>query len=259
MLKLVICEFSKLKRKKLFYIAFLTTFIMPFLYSFILTNRSMENMMSVTREENGFLVLIPLSVVIAANLFFEEHDYDTLKNLMCVPVSKGRLAVAKVFVLLLFDIAYELAGYMICILMCLVTGVALDGWALHLFLNLCTGIFLWAAAMPCLVLVVWFNKSYIISVIIAFAYMILGYIMHINDAFLWVPLGLNAATFLPVPMIFRWLYQYNNIEGAGEIMISFYNKFKPYFVPTPVLFAILMTEAAVCMVLLMYIYRKQDV
>lgn len=259
MLKLIFCEFAKLKRKKLFYTAFLTTFIMPLFYAMILQDKSLENMMSVILQENGFLVLIPLSVVVAASLFFEEHDYDTLKNLMCVPISKGALAAAKVSVLLLFDVAYELVGYAAGLLLCLVSGVSLKGWGLQLALTLGTGVCIWAAAMPCLLLVVWFNRSYIISVIIAFAYMILGYVTHINKAFVWVPLGLNAATFLPAPMIARWLYQFVSLEGAGETMTAFYHQYQPYFVPTPVLFAILLTEAAVCMVLLTYIYRKQEI
>lgn len=132
MLKLIFCEFVKLKRKKLFSIAFLTTFIMPLLYTMILQDRSLDNMMAVIRQENGFLVLIPLSVVVAASLFFEEHDYDTLKNLVCVPVSKGSLAAAKVFVLLLFDVAYELVGSAAAILLCAVSGVSLKGGACSL-------------------------------------------------------------------------------------------------------------------------------
>lgn len=52
---------------------------MPVLYSLLLSDSSFDDLMSVIREENGFLLLIPLTVVLAANLFFEEHDYDTLK------------------------------------------------------------------------------------------------------------------------------------------------------------------------------------
>lgn len=157
MLRLVVCEFSKLKRKKLFLFAFLTTFLMPVFYS-MLKDWDLEDMMAVVREDNGFLLLIPLSVVAAANLFFEEHDYDTLKNLMCIPVSKTQLAIAKIFILLLFDLGYMLAGYAVAILMAIVSGVSSHGWGLQLFLTFCTGILLWAAAMPCLLLVVWCNK-----------------------------------------------------------------------------------------------------
>ena len=99
MLKLILCEFQKIKRKKLFRIAFLTTFIMPVFYAMLLKGGNLDDMMSVVREENGFMLLLPLSVIVAANLFFEEHDCDTLKNLLSVPVSKGQLAMAKMLVL----------------------------------------------------------------------------------------------------------------------------------------------------------------
>lgn len=229
---------------------------MPVSYSLILKDWDLDDMMSVVREDNGFLLLIPLSVIVAANLFFEEHDHDTLKNLVCIPVSKAQLAVVKILVLLVFDIGYMLAGYTVAILMSAVSGVALDGWKIQLYLTFCTGILLWAAAMPCLLLVVWCNRSYIISVIIAFAYTVLEYILCLSDLAVRVPLGLNVPTFLPVPMITRWLYQYHSVrEGAGEEFLAFYKSFQPYFVSTPVIFVVLLTEAIVCMALLTRIYQ----
>lgn len=259
MLRLVLCEFWKLKRRKLCSLAFLTVFLMPLFYSFIMTDKSLDNLMSVVREENGFILLIPLSMVVTADLFFVEHDQDTLKNLLCIPVSKGQIALAKIFVLLCFDVAYELVGYAVSILLAVLLGIPLKDQGLQLFLTFCTGILLWAAALPGVLFVVWFNKSYIISVIFAFGYAILGYIMHISDACLRVPVGFNAATFLPVPMIFRWLYQYHAMEGAGEVMAAFYEGFRPYFVSTPVVFAVLLAEAAVSTAVMMVVYRRQDV
>ncbi|MDO4556707.1 MAG: ABC transporter permease [Lachnospiraceae bacterium] len=259
MLDVIICEFCKWKRKRLFQIAYFTSFIMPLLYSMILSDCDLDDMMSVVREENGFLILIPFTVVIAAHLFFEEQDNDTLKNLMCVPVSKSRIVFAKLFVLLLFGVAYELAGFGITAVLAVAKGVSLEHWGLQLLLTIGTGILLWAAAMPCILLVIWFNKSYIISVIIAFTYTVLGYILHISDAFLMVPLGLNVATFLPVSMIFRWLYQFHSLEGAGNQMIDFYQRFSPYFVSTQTVVAILLAEALACMGLMMKIYQKQSV
>ncbi len=131
MLKLIRCEFLKIKRKKLFRIAFLTTFIMPVFYFMIIKEATLDNLMSVVQEENGFLVLIPLSIVLAANLFFEEQDHDTLKNLLCIPVTKSRLALAKLFVILLFDLAYELAGFLVSLLLALFSDVPLNGLGQH--------------------------------------------------------------------------------------------------------------------------------
>ena len=258
MLKLMQVEFRKLRRRKLFQIAFLTTFLMPLFYSMIMREMSLDNLMSVVQEENGFLLLIPLSVVLAANLFFAEHDHDTLKNLLCVPVDRGRLAVAKLLVVLLFDIAYELAGFGIALCMALLHGAPLQGLLQEFLLTLGCGVLLWAAALPCLVLVVWCNRSYIISVLIAFAYTALGYILHISDKIVMVPLGCNIPSLLPVPVIFRWLYQFHSLEGAGEVLMSFYERFRPYFVPTKAAFGILSAEAAICCFLIMKIYGKQN-
>lgn len=121
---------------------------------------------------------------------------------------KSHLVIAKVTVLFLFSVAYELLGFCIGILIALAQGISLNGWALQLFLTFCTGILLWAAALPCIILVVWCNKSYIISVIIAFFYTLLGFALHLSDAIMMKPLGLNISTFIPVPMVFRWLYQF---------------------------------------------------
>ena len=63
---------------------------MPVLYSLLLSDSSFDDLMSVIREENGFLLLIPLTVVLAANLFFEEHDYDTLKKSDVCSCYKGK-------------------------------------------------------------------------------------------------------------------------------------------------------------------------
>ena len=256
MLKLVRCEFWKLKRKGLYKIAFFTAVLFPVFNIMLLSDGDLADIMSSVREESGFLLLIPILVIMAASLFFEEHDNDTLKNLMCVPVSKSRLVVAKVFVLFLFSVTYELAGFVISMLIAVAQGIALKGWILQLFLTFGTGILLWAAALPCIILVVWFNKSYIISVIIAFFYTLLGFALHLSDAIMMKPLGLNISTFIPVPMIFRWLYQFK--EPEGKIMVDFYNRFSPYFVSTPVVFIILIAEAIICITFVARIYQKQE-
>lgn len=168
MLKLVKCEFWKLKRKGLFKIALFTTVLFPIFNIMLLSGGDLADVMSSVREDSGFLLLIPILVIIAANLFFEEHDNDTLKNLICVPVLKSRLVMAKVIVLVLFSVVYELVGFCISVLLAITQGISLNGLGLQLFLTFCTGILLWAAALPCIILVVWCNKSYIISVIIAF-------------------------------------------------------------------------------------------
>lgn len=253
---LVKCEFWKLKRKRLFKIALFTAVLFPVFNIMLLSDGDLADVMSSVREESGFLLLIPILVILAANLFFEEHDHDALKNLVCVPVLKSRIVMAKMIVLALFSVVYELAGFCISVLIAVTQDIPLNGLRLQLFLTFCTGILLWAAAMPCIILVVWCNKSYIISVIIAFFYTLLGYALHLSDAIMMKPLGLHIGTFIPVPVIFRWLYQFK--VPKGKIMAEFYNRFRPYFITTPVIFLILAAEAAICIAFVTRIYQKQE-
>ena len=109
--------------KGLFKIALFTAVLFPVFNIMLLAEGSLADVMSSVREESGFLLLIPILVIIAANLFFEEHDSDTLKNLICVPVLKNHLVIAKVTVLFLFSVTYEMLGFCIGILIALAQGI----------------------------------------------------------------------------------------------------------------------------------------
>jgi len=256
LLKLVQCEFLKLKRKRLVKAACATAFILPVANALLLSYRDFADIMSVVREESGFLILIPLLVITAAHLFFEEHDNDTLKNIICIPVSKSRLAAAKISALFIFSVLYELAGFLIGFLIAVFQGVPLTGFRLEFLLTLATGAFITVAALPCVILVVWCNRSYIICVIIAFFYTLLNYALHFSDAVMMQPVGLNITTFLPVPIIFRWLYQYK--VPSGKVMAEFYARLSPYFMSVPMCFAVMTAETLVCTALIINVYNRQE-
>ncbi|SNS87952.1 bacitracin transport system permease protein [Anaerovirgula multivorans] len=260
MLNLIICEFKKLKRKKIFSFALLAAFIFPALGSALIAgqpNAAFDDMMSFAREESNFLLLMPLLIILAANLFFTEQDNDTLKNLLCIPVSKKRLVLVKLLVLLIFSIVFQIVGFAISTAMTVLYHIPLTDITLQLILMAAMAVLLWAAALPCIVLVLWFNKSYILSVIIVFFYTLLNYAMHFSEAILVQPLGFNVGTLMPIPMIFRWLYQFNT--PTGEIQTAFYNRFSPYFASTSVCFCVLLIEASVCTLLMIRIYQSKEI
>ncbi len=257
---LLSCEFVKLKRKKIFPFALLAAFVFPVLGSALIVGRSstdFADMMSFAREESGFLLLMPLLVILASNLFFSEQDNDTLKNLLCIPVSKSRLVLVKLLVLLIFSGVFQIVGFAVSTGIAVLYHIPLISLPLQFALTVAIGLLLWAAALPCIVLVIWFNKSYIFSVIIVFFYTLLNYAMRLSDAILMQPLGFNAGTLMPIPMIFRWLYQFN--IPAGEIQTAFYNRFSPYFASTSVCFSVLLIEAAACVILMIGIYRRREI
>lgn len=260
MRNLILCEFKKLKRKKIFSLALLASFIFPILGSALVSgvsNVNFSDMISFVREDSGFLLLMPLLVILASSLFFSEHDNDTLKNLLCIPVSKNRLVLAKLLVLLIFSTAFQIVGFTICAVITSMHHIPLVNLPFEFVLTAATGILLWAAALPCIVFVVWFNKSYVLSVIIVFFYTLLNYAMHLSNTILTQPLGFNVGTFMPIPIIFRWLYQFST--PVGKIQTEFYNHFSQHFVSTPVCFCILLMEAAFCIFLMIRIYEHREI
>ena len=111
MLKLIKCEFLKLKRKPLVFISVFLSALLPLAYAIFLADANTDvdatnNMMSGLFQLSAYLLLMPLLVILASNLLFEELDNDTLKNLVTIPVNRTKLVLSKMLVLLLFAIGF---------------------------------------------------------------------------------------------------------------------------------------------------------
>ena len=209
---------------------------------------AVDGMMSTLFQMSAYLLLMPALVVLASNLLFEEQDNDTLKNLMTVPVSKPTLALAKMALLFLFSIAFMAVGGLVILLIVLAAGWEPVGFWRLFFVGVGQGIMMWAGALPCILLVVLLNRSYIVSVIITFFYTSVNYIF-----------GLNLGTLLPGPLTFRWYFQYLDFSNAGAEMLGLLERVSPYFVTTAQAFLVTGTEAAVFMALIALVYKRQGV
>ena len=195
MLKLIKCEFLKLKRKPLVFISLLLSVFMPLAYAFFLADvntdvDAVNGVMSSLFQLSAYLLLMPLLVILASNLLFEELDNDTLKNLVTIPINRTKLVLSKMLVLLLFAV-----GFMAVLLF--------QGWEPVGFWTLFgvgieEGLIMWVGALPCILLVVLLNKNYIVSVVITFFYTTANYILSMSDAFLTQPFGLNIGTLFPL-------------------------------------------------------------
>lgn len=254
---LLLSEFKKFKRKRIFLIGVLASFIFPLFNAVLLSDSNFASIQSGVREDNAFLLLMPLLIILAADLFFVEQDNDTLKNLLCIPVSKKQLVVVKLLVLLIFSIVFQLMGFVVGTVIAIFQSLPINDFIFQFSLTASTGVLMWVAALPCIVLVIWFNKSYILSVIVVFFYTLLNYVMHFSDGIMMQPFGVNAGTLMPVPMIFRWLYQF--YTPSGEIQAAFYRRFSQYFAPTSVCFSVLLLEAAICICMMIRIYQRREI
>ena len=106
MLKLIKCEFLKLKRKKFIPLIILAAFLFPIPLTYLMTTPSMIERYTDRADAfdglfnmvlgYGIQFLLPCIIgVIAAILFFMERDNDTFKNLRTIPVTSTQMVLAK--------------------------------------------------------------------------------------------------------------------------------------------------------------------
>ena len=205
MLKLLYCEFAKLRRKPLFFISSALSALPPLAYALFLSDaatsaEAVEKMMAAAQQMSAYLLLMPLLVILASHLLFLETDNDTRKNLLTIPVSASALAAAKLLLLLLFSVLFMAVGGLLCLIILLLQGFAPVGFLKLFGVGLLESVLMWTGALPCILLVTALNKSYIISVIITFFYTISNYLIAQTDFFLTQPFGLNPGTLLPGPL-----------------------------------------------------------
>ena len=264
MLKLIKCEFLKLKRKPLVFISVFLSTLLTLAYAIFLADANTDvdatnNMMSGLFQLSAYLLLMPLLVILASNLLFEELDNDTLKNLVTIPVNRTKLVLSKMMVLLIFAIGFMAVGALVNLAVLLIQGWNPVGFWKLFQVGIGEGVIMWVGALPCILIVVLLDKNYIVSVVITFFYTILNYLLTNNDAFLTQPFGLNLGTLLPGPLTFRWYFQYLDFSNASAEMLGLLERVSPYFVTTAQAFLVTGVEAAVFLALIALVYKRQGV
>ena len=212
MLKLVKCEFRKLKRKKFISLVILAAFLFPIPLAYLM---SMPNMLKRYVDGAdafdglfnmvlgyGIQFLLPSVIgVIAAILFFMERDNETFKNLRTIPITSTQMILAKILVLFLFSIVFCVAS---------TAATAICGWmtaafevyglGYKLWLAVETGIFITAGTLPLVVLVVFFSKTYVFSILLCVFYSVL----NMSATALFDALPKAILWLLPTPLTTFW-------------------------------------------------------
>ena len=157
MLRLMECEFLKLKRRPLVFISLVLSVFMPLAYIFFLSDvntdvDAVNGVMSSLFQLSAYLLLMPLLVILASSLLFQELDHDTLKNLAAVPVDRTKLVLSKMLVLLLFAVGFMAAGGLVNLAVLLVRGWEPVGFWTLFWVGLEEGVIMWAGALPCILL-----------------------------------------------------------------------------------------------------------
>ena len=206
-----------------------------------------------------YLLLMPLLVILASNLLFEELDNDTLKNLVTVPVNRTKLVLSKMLVLLLFAVGFMAVGGLVNLAVLLFQGWKPVGFWTLFGVGIEEGLIMWVGALPCILLVVLLNKNYIVSVVITFFYTIANYILSMNDMFLTQPFGLNIGTLFPGPLAFRWTFQFYDQSQTSAELADLLERVSPYFLNGVQVFGVIIVEAIVFLALIAFVYRRQEI
>lgn len=221
MLKLIRCEFWKLKRKKFIPLVVLAAFLFPVPLTYLMTTPSMLERYTDKADAfdglfnmvlgYGIQFLLPCIIgVIAAMLFFMERDNDTFKNIRTVPVTSNKMVVAKILVLFIFGVIFCVASTVATIL-CGSAMLEINGLAYKLWLSVETGFFITAGTLPLVVLVVFFSKTYIFSILLCVFYSVL----NLSATSLFDTLPKVILWLLPTPLTTFWSAGDMNAHGIS--------------------------------------------
>lgn len=210
MLNLVKCEFWKLKRKKFVLFVILSSLIFPVPVTAMMTTSQMARRFDSDVEVfdgcfqfiMGYAVglLLPCILgVIAAMLFFMERDNDTFKNLRTIPVTSTQMIAAKIMVLFFMGAIFSLFSAFAAII-CGSFISEVNGISYKLFVALQMGIFITAGTLPLIVLVVFFSKTYIFSILICVFYSVLS--LTAESCFEVLPKAI--CWLMPIPLTVIW-------------------------------------------------------
>lgn len=252
MLDLVVCEFSKIKRQKFILFSILGACLFPIPMTVLAAkdNLPFEQLFKLVINFGYFLLLPIVLSIVASQLFFMERDNDVLKNLATVPVSKGKLACAKLSVLLIIALLYSIAGLGATIIGGLLVGTV-DGIIVKLGMSITFGVMFFAAVLPVVVFIVYFNRSYIFSIILSFAYAIFNFGVALNIVN-FKPNNLLISV-LPNPIIMRWwMSSWSDPTGKYTALRQ------QYLLSTSACMGALFLIAIIAILLISMIYKKQE-
>lgn len=179
MLELLKIEFSKMQRRPFILIATLAAIILPAPISLLAarTGQGYDFLYKSVINLGQLVLLVPILCIVAAMLFFEERDNNTLKSLKIVPVSMSLLAASKLIVMLVVSILYSIFAFVSTAVFSMIGHMAVEQFVTKLLLCIATGIMVWVASLPCIALIIVFNRNYIFSVLCSFLYALMGFIV----------------------------------------------------------------------------------
>lgn len=181
-------------------------------------------------------------------LFFMERDNDTFKNLRTIPITSTQMILTKIIVLFFFGIIFSLTSALIAIF-CGGIIAEVNQIVYRLFFALEMGIFITAGTLPLVVLVVFFSKNYVFSVLLCVFYSVLS--MTAESSFGVLPKIM--CWLMPIPLTTLWSAGNLIAHGAMDSVIIL-----EYLMPTTFQTIVILAVIALLSVILVnYMYKKR--
>lgn len=259
MLKIIKCEMKKMKRKHFFSFVVFASILFPIPFTILAMKGSLGNMNTFDKLfmaviSYGEAIMLPCILgILAAMLFIMERDNDTLKNLRVIPISMGQIVTAKVAVLFIMGILFSVTTTLSAMIGGVISGSEVTEMIEKFGIAALTGIMYTAGTLPVLIAVVYFNKSYIFSIIITVFYTFFNFFLAFIALAADSPLMNVLKSIMPTPTIYRW--QASVFVTSAD---SFYDIVKPYFLSLPTALLVVGILGALSYLAIVKIYKNRE-
>lgn len=199
MVNIVIAEFRKLKGSNIVWICLAGCFLMPVMSLFVGTSVTRPNAwMEYCTNSMWMSILLWWPCIfglMGTYIFTRERFENTYKNLFIIPIGRVPLVLSKLFVLLIVILGITFLSYVLNIVGILI-GVkfTLSEFVQGLGIYMSSGLLMFIAIFPVLLIALISQKGFLISVCVTFMYAFLSFIG------IWSPM---LSSVLPIVSILR--------------------------------------------------------
>lgn len=231
MLKLIKCEFIKLKRKKFVSFVVFAALLFPISFSALILRGNVGDLNAFdSLYDMLFCMAIPIMLpcilgIIAAMLFYMERDNSTLKNLMVIPIQKWKIATSKIIVLYFIGLLFACITLLSSMIGGLIAGADLGNIGNKITVAAVTAILYTTGTLPIVIAIVKLDRSYIFAIILTFFYTVFGFSLAFTGQFTSDNQIMKVLTsILPTPIIYRWQASRMIEQGTTAFEV-----WQPYF------------------------------
>ncbi len=260
MLRLIKCEFWKLKRKHFVRFVIFAALLFPIPLTALVLAGNVGNF---TGFDAVFGLLVTMVVpimlpaalgIIATMLFFMERDNNTLKNLRAIPVSPVKMVTAKIGVLYILGLIFAFATLGSSIIGGLIVGSELANISGKLLIVIITALLYTTSILPIIIAIVGFNRSYIFAVILTFFYTMFDFVLAYGGLFAATnPMMKLLTSIMPAPIIYRWQASEFVVQGTPAYAVM-----KPYFLSLGVVSLTVCIIGLLSYLIIIRIYSKRE-